>query len=137
MGGKIAKKAKRFGQTVSGKLGLRGRGEGGSKTLTAHIQTNMTPSEKLSALKQNRINSKSVKEDVTTEFTTGLPIMDPALGSNIADQSGKGTKRIKKTVDEAATKKPIKKPSPNTGASNEIGKRHAIKDRLNKYGMRW
>ena len=137
MGGKIAKKAKRFGQTVSGKLGLRGRGEGGSKTLTAHIQTNMTPSEKLSALKQNRINSKSVKEDVTTEFTTGLPIADPALGSNIADQSGKGTKRIKKTVDEAATKKPIKKPSPNTGASNEIGKRHAIKDRLKKYGMRW
>ena len=137
IGGKIAKKAKRFGQTVSGKLGLRGRGEGGSKTLTAHIQTNMTPSEKLSALKQNRINSKSVKEDVTTEFTTGLPIADPALGSNIADQSGKGTKRIKKTVDEAATKKPIKKPSPNTGASNEIGKRHAIKDRLKKYGMRW
>ena len=137
MGGKIAKKAKRFGQTVSGKLGLRGRGEGGSKTLTAHIQTNMTPSEKLSALKQNRLDSKSVKEDVTTEFTTGLPIADPALGSNIADQSGKGTKRIKKTVDEAATKKPIKKPSPNTGASNEIGKRHAIKDRLNKYGMRW
>ena len=82
-------------------------------------------------------SKKSVKEGVTTEFTTGLPIADPALGSNIADQSGKGTKRIKKTVEEAATKKPIKKPSPNTGASNEIGKRHAIKDRLNKYGMRW
>ena len=38
------------------------------------------------------------KEDVTTEFTTGLPVMEPTLGSNIADQSGKGTKRIKKTV---------------------------------------
>ena len=102
--------------------------------------------KKLDANKNKKLDSqdfkllrskKSVKEDVTTEFTTGLPIMDPALGSNIADQSGKGTKRIKKTVDEAATKKPIKKPSPNTGASNEIGKRHAIKDRLNKYGMRW
>ena len=102
--------------------------------------------KKLDANKNKKLDSqdfkllrskKSVKEDVTTEFTTGLPIADPALGSNIADQSGKGTKRIKKTVDEAATKKPIKKPSPNTGASNEIGKRHAIKDRLNKYGMRW
>ena len=102
--------------------------------------------KKLDANKNKKLDSqdfkllrskKSVKEDVTTEFTTGLPIADPALGSNIADQSGKGTKRIKKTVDEAATKKPIKKPSPNTGASNEIGKRHAIKDRLKKYGMRW
>ena len=77
------------------------------------------------------------KEDVTTEFTTGLPVMEPALGSNIADQSGKGTKRIKKTVKEAATKKPVKKPSPHTGAANVIGKQKAIKDMLNKHGMRW
>jgi hypothetical protein len=139
MGGKIAKKAKRFGQTVSGKLGLRGRGEGGSKTLTAHIQTNMTPSEKLSALKQNRLDSKSVKEGVTTEFTTGLPIMDPALGSNIADQSGKGTKRIKKTVDEAAKtpKKTMKKRTTPPGGLEQSSKSHALKDRLKKYGMRW
>jgi hypothetical protein len=139
MGGKIAKKAKRFGQTVSGKLGLRGRGEGGSKTLTAHIQTNMTPSEKLSALKQNRLDSKSVKEGVTTEFTTGLPIMDPALGSNIADQSGKGTKRIKKVVDEAAKtpKKTMKKRTTPPGGLEQSSKSHALKDRLNKYGMRW
>ena len=139
MGGKIAKKAKRFGQTVSGKLGLRGRGEGGSKTLTAHIQTNMTPSEKLSALKQNRLDSKSVKEDVTTEFTTGLPIADPALGSNIADQSGKGTKRIKKTVDEAAKtpKKSMKKRTTPSGGAEQSAKSHALKDRLKKYGMRW
>ena len=63
--------------------------------------------------------------------------MEPALGSNIADQSGKGTKRIKKTVKEAATKKPVKKPSPHTGAANVIGKQKAIKDMLNKHGMRW
>jgi hypothetical protein len=79
----------------------------------------------------------AVKEDVTTEFATGLPVMEPALGSNIADQSGKGTKRIKKTVKEAATKKPVKKPSPHTGAANVIGKQKAIKDMLNKHGMRW
>jgi len=84
-----------------------------------------------------RNKKKAVKEDVTTEFTTGLPVMEPALGSNIADQSGKGTKRIKKTVKEAATKKPVKKPSPHTGAANVIGKQKAIKDMLNKHGMRW
>lgn len=104
--------------------------------------------KKLDANKNKRLDSqdfkmlrskKSVKEGVTTEFTTGLPIADPALGSNIADQSGKGTKRIKKTVDEAAKtpKKTMKKPSPHTGASNVIGTQKAIKDKLNKYGMRW
>ena len=79
----------------------------------------------------------AVKEDVTTEFATGLPVMEPALGSNIADQSGKGTKRIKKTVKEATTKKPVKKPSPHTGASNVIDRQKTIKDTLNKHGMRW
>ena len=82
---------------------------------------------------------KSVKEDVTTEFTTGLPIMDPALGSNIADQSGKGTKRIKKTVDEAAKtpKKTMKKRTTLPGGAEQSAKSHALKDRLKKYGMRW
>lgn len=83
---------------------------------------------------------KSVKEGVTTEFTTGLPIMDPALGSNIADQSGKGTKRIKKTVDEAAAKTPKKTTKKRTtapGGEAQSAKSHAMKDRLNKYGMRW
>jgi hypothetical protein len=85
-------------------------------------------------------SKKSVKEGVTTEFTTGLPIMDPALGSNIADQSGKGTKRIKKTVVEAAAKTPkktMKKRTTPPGGADQSAKSHAIKDRLNKYGMRW
>ena len=104
--------------------------------------------KKLDANKNKRLDSqdfkmlrskKSVKEDVTTEFTTGLPIMDPALGSNIADQSGKGTKRIKKTVDEAAKtpKKTMKKRTTLPGGAEQSAKSHAIKDRLNKYGMRW
>jgi hypothetical protein len=104
--------------------------------------------KKLDANKNKRLDSqdfkmlrskKSVKEGVTTEFTTGLPIMDPALGSNIADQSGKGTKRIKKTVDEAAKtpKKTMKKRTTLPGGAEQSAKSHAIKDRLNKYGMRW
>ena len=104
--------------------------------------------KKLDANKNKRLDSqdfkllrskKSVKEDVTTEFTTGLPIMDPALGSNIADQSGKGTKRIKKVVDEAAKtpKKTMKKRTTATGGEGQSAKSHALKDRLNKYGMRW
>jgi hypothetical protein len=104
--------------------------------------------KKLDANKNKRLDSqdfkllrskKSVKEDVTTEFTTGLPIMDPALGSNIADQSGKGTKRIKKVVDEAAKtpKKTMKKRTTLPGGAEQSAKSHAIKDRLNKYGMRW
>jgi hypothetical protein len=104
--------------------------------------------KKLDANKNKRLDSqdfkllrskKSVKEDVTTEFTTGLPIMDPALGSNIADQSGKGTKRIKKVVDEAAKtpKKTMKKRTTPPGGAEQSAKSHAIKDRLNKYGMRW
>ena len=104
--------------------------------------------KKLDANKNKRLDSqdfkllrskKSVKEDVTTEFTTGLPIADPALGSNIADQSGKGTKRIKKTVDEAAKtpKKSMKKRTTPSGGSEQSAKSHALKDRLNKYGMRW
>mgnify|MGYP003643579058 CR=1 FL=1 len=104
--------------------------------------------KKLDANKNKKLDSqdfkllrskKSVKEDVTTEFTTGLPIMDPALGSNIADQSGKGTKRIKKTVEEAAKtpKKTVKKRTILPGAADQSAKSHAIKDRLNKYGMRW
>jgi hypothetical protein len=65
--------------------------------------------------------------------------MDPALGSNIADQSGKGTKRIKKVVDEAAKtpKKSMKKRTTPPGGAEQSAKSHAIKDRLNKYGMRW
>jgi hypothetical protein len=104
--------------------------------------------KKLDANKNKRLDSqdfkllrskKSVKEGVTTEFTTGLPIMDPALGSNIADQSGKGTKRIKKVVDEAAktSKKTMKKRTTLPGGAEQSAKSHAIKDRLNKYGMRW
>ena len=105
--------------------------------------------KKLDANKNKKLDSqdfkllrskKSVKEGVTTEFTTGLPIADPALGSNIADQSGKGTKRIKKTVDEAAAKTPkkiVKKRTTLPGAADQSAKSHAIKDRLNKYGMRW
>ena len=104
--------------------------------------------KKLDANKNKKLDSqdfkllrskKSVKEDVTTEFTTGLPIMDPALGSNIADQSGKGTKRIKKTVDEAAKtpKKTMKKRTTPSGGSEQSAKSHALKDRLKKYGMRW
>ena len=104
--------------------------------------------KKLDANKNKKLDSqdfkllrskKSVKEDVTTEFTTGLPIMDPALGSNIADQSGKGTKRIKKTVDEAAKtpKKTMKKRTTPPGGSEQSAKSHALKDRLKKYGMRW
>jgi hypothetical protein len=104
--------------------------------------------KKLDANKNKRLDSqdfkmlrskKSVKEGVTTEFTTGLPIMDPALGSNIADQSGKGTKRIKKVVDEAAKtpKKTMKKRTTLPGGAEQSAKSHAIKDRLNKYGMRW
>lgn len=104
--------------------------------------------KKLDANKNKKLDSqdfkllrskKSVKEDVTTEFTTGLPIMDPALGSNIADQSGKGTKRIKKTVDEAAKtpKKTVKKRTTLPGGSEQSAKSHALKDRLKKYGMRW
>jgi hypothetical protein len=99
--------------------------------------------KKLDANKNKRLDSqdfkllrskKSVKEDVTTEFTTGLPIADPALGSNIADQSGKGTKRIKKTVDEAAKtpKKSMKKRTTPSGGSEQSAKSHALKDRLNK-----
>jgi len=86
-----------------------------------------------------KMQGKSVKEDVTTEFTTGLPIMDPALGSNIADQSGKGTKRIKKVVDEAAKtpKKTMKKRTTPPGGLEQSSKSHALKDRLKKYGMRW
>ena len=104
--------------------------------------------KKLDANKNKKLDSqdfkllrskKSVKEGVTTEFTTGLPIMDPALGSNIADQSGKGTKRIKKTVDEAAKtpKKTMKKRTTPSGGSEQSAKSHALKDRLKKYGMRW
>lgn len=104
--------------------------------------------KKLDANKNKRLDSqdfkmlrskKSVKEGVTTEFTTGLPIADPALGSNIADQSGKGTKRIKKVVDEAAktTKKSMKKRTTPSGGSEQSAKSHALKDRLKKYGMRW
>jgi hypothetical protein len=104
--------------------------------------------KKLDANKNKKLDSqdfkllrskKSVKEDVTTEFTTGLPIADPALGSNIADQSGKGTKRIKKTVDEAAKtpKKSMKKRTTPSGGAEQSAKSHALKDRLNKYGMRW
>jgi hypothetical protein len=104
--------------------------------------------KKLDANKNKKLDSqdfkllrskKSVKEDVTTEFTTGLPIADPALGSNIADQSGKGTKRIKKTVDEAAKtpKKTMKKRTTPSGGAEQSAKSHALKDRLNKYGMRW
>jgi hypothetical protein len=104
--------------------------------------------KKLDANKNKRLDSqdfkmlrskKSVKEGVTTEFTTGLPIMDPALGSNIADQSGKGTKRIKKVVDEAAKtpKKTMKKRTTPPGGLEQSSKSHALKDRLKKYGMRW
>ena len=104
--------------------------------------------KKLDANKNKKLDSqdfkllrskKSVKEGVTTEFTTGLPIADPALGSNIADQSGKGTKRIKKTVDEAAKtpKKTMKKRTTPSGGSEQSAKSHALKDRLKKYGMRW
>ena len=104
--------------------------------------------KKLDANKNKRLDSqdfkmlrskKSVKEGVTTEFTTGLPIMDPALGSNIADQSGKGTKRIKKVVDEAAKtpKKTMKKRTTLPGGAEQSAKSHSLKDRLNKYGMRW
>jgi hypothetical protein len=65
--------------------------------------------------------------------------MDPALGSNIADQSGKGTKRIKKVVDEAAKtpKKTMKKRTTPPGGLEQSAKSHALKDRLKKYGMRW
>ena len=104
--------------------------------------------KKLDANKNKKLDSqdfkllrskKSVKEGVTTEFTTGLPIADPALGSNIADQSGKGTKRIKKTVDEAAKtpKKSMKKRTTPSGGAEQSAKSHALKDRLKKYGMRW
>ena len=109
--GKVAKKAKRFGQTVSAKLGIHGR----NKDIMSQIDASMTPAEKLKDKEwirsyqwhRKQAQKKPVKEEVVDEaLIGGQKKLDVNKNKRLDSQDFKLLRAKKKPMQEQEQKKP-------------------------------
>jgi len=122
--GKVVKKAKRFGQTVSAKLGIPGR----NKDIFSQIDANLTPAEKLKDKLwiRKQAQKKPVKEEVVDEaLIGGQKKLDVNKNKKLDSQDFamlRAKKKPMKEYTETMGGIPLTAPDPTAARADKSGK---------------